>query len=443
METEHRTPPHRKTRAFIAATGRYFHYGWMICLACFLMIFCTSFISLGFSVIMVGLREHVGLTGTQTSTILTIRSIASFAAMLVADIFFEKTTFRIGIVIALVFEIVGLQLFRIAGTNMVVYGLGGICAGVCYAYGLMMPASVLMKRWFRKDLAFALAVASAGTGACTVVGSPILQALIDGTGLAGMFNIVCAFIALCAFFVFVIVRDRPGEVDLEPYGGLVWDNPETPKRESPEEKPYLGKGWIWLCAVAVVFSSMAGSPSSSHLALLFSTEGIDPVDAAYGMSVFGIALIIGKLLYGKVDGKLGTPTASNVFGIAVLAGLALCSLFGAVPTLATMYASCVTLGFGESVVSLGYPLWAADFSPRGGYVKNLKIFQLGYQAGAMVGSPIPGIFADHLGSYTGSYTLFGLFYCMTIIIVSLAYKAYARKVAEHRDDDAAKEQGAS
>ena len=405
------------------------HYGWAICFACFLMVFCTSFISLGFSVVMVGLREHRSLTGSQTSMILTVRSVSSFAAMLVADRFFERFSFRLGIVIALAFEVVGLQLISIADLNMIAYALGGACAGICYAYGLMMPASVLMKRWFKKDLSMALALASSGTGACSVLGSPILQTLIDDMGLTGMFNLICTFIAFCACLIFVIVRDRPSDMSLEPYGGLSWDNPRLPKRESAEQKPYLDRSWIWACSLAVMCSSFGGSPSSSHLALLFSTEGIDPVQAAYGMSVFGLTLTVGKLAYGWIDSKLGTPLTSNVFGAFIVIGLTMCSLFVLTPVLPAMFVSCVILGFGESVMSLGYPLWAADFSPRGSYIKNLKLFQLGYQAGAMIGSPIPGIFADRFGSYAGSYGLFALLYCVTIAIVSLAYHAYARKVA--------------
>ncbi len=103
------------------------------------------------------------------------------------------------------------------------------------------------------------------------------------------------------------------------------------------------------------------------------------------------------------------------------AGAVLCSLFSA----------CSTCGFGQSVLTLGYPMRASDFSRKGEYVQNLKMFQLGFQAGTMLGSPFPGLIADISGSYAPAYLVYAVLYSVSACIVLGAYRTLNREVSPY------------
>ena len=58
-------------------------------------------------------------------------------------------------------------------------GLGDMLAGVSYGLGAMLPASILMLRWFLSRRGTAIGICAAGTGISAVVFSSILSALIE------------------------------------------------------------------------------------------------------------------------------------------------------------------------------------------------------------------------------------------------------------------------
>lgn len=54
-------------------------------------------------------------------------------------------------------------------------GLGDMLAGVSYGLGAMLPASILMLRWFSSRRGTAIGICAAGTGISAVVFFPIFK----------------------------------------------------------------------------------------------------------------------------------------------------------------------------------------------------------------------------------------------------------------------------
>ena len=61
--------------------------------------------------------------------------------------------------------------------------LAGMLAGVSYGLGAMLPASILMLRWFSSHRGTAIGICAAGTGISAVVVFPILSARIERLSL--------------------------------------------------------------------------------------------------------------------------------------------------------------------------------------------------------------------------------------------------------------------
>ena len=96
-------------------------------------------------------------------------------------------------------------------------GLAGMLAGVSYGLGAMLPASILMLRWF-SSRGTAIGICAAGTGISAVVFSSILSALIERFSLRVCFYFEALVSLLAAGRVFLLIRESPEACGLAPYG---------------------------------------------------------------------------------------------------------------------------------------------------------------------------------------------------------------------------------
>ena len=94
-------------------------------------------------------------------------------------------------------------------------GLAGMLA---YGLGAMLPASILMLRWFSSRRGTAIGICAAGTGISAVVFSSILSALIERFSLRVCFYFEALVSLLAAGRVFLLIRESPEACGLAPYG---------------------------------------------------------------------------------------------------------------------------------------------------------------------------------------------------------------------------------
>ena len=97
-------------------------------------------------------------------------------------------------------------------------GLGDMLAGVSYGLGAMLPASILMLRWFLSSRGTDIGICAAGTGISAVVFPPILSALIERFSLRACFYFEALVSLLAAIAVFLLIRETPKACGLVPYG---------------------------------------------------------------------------------------------------------------------------------------------------------------------------------------------------------------------------------
>ena len=87
-------------------------YCWVVCAVATLLLFVTmGTVSNGFSVFLPYIMDHQGFTHAQTSSLITLRCLVSFFAMLGIGIYYRKVSLRIGTAIAAACAGVILQVF--------------------------------------------------------------------------------------------------------------------------------------------------------------------------------------------------------------------------------------------------------------------------------------------------------------------------------------------
>src|SRR2546423_1355789 len=218
-------PPERLNRGtmistWLAATlaRRNIHYGWVMVGVTFI----TALIAAGTvgapGVFIVPLQKEFGWTTAEISSALSIRFIlfglmAPFAAALLNRYGLRNValTAQLVVVSGLLASLMMTQVWQLMLLWGVVIGLGtGMTA-------LVLGATVAA-RWFtaRRGLVVGILTASVATG--QLVFLPLLASLTERTGWRIALALMCVMLAVAAFAVLMIMRDRPSDVGLRPYG---------------------------------------------------------------------------------------------------------------------------------------------------------------------------------------------------------------------------------
>lgn len=395
------------------------HRAWAVCAGGAIMLFTAmGLVANVFSVYQPYVIRFNSFTNTQGSWITTIRSLfillgTMSATWLCARFGLRRTaTFALSL-IAFAYVIFGLA------EHFSTYCFASAIAGLGYAWGGMIPLSLLINQWFQDRQAFALGLAGAGSGLSTIIAPAPLTWLIESYGLSATFWCEAVFILFMALLVFLLVRDRPEDVGLLPYRTSHIDETAPP---APSPAPAGLTPLRWKMVLAAVF--LLAGPTGigiSHLGVLYTTEGYAPDTVAALVSCMGICLIVGKLAYGEMVDRLGGRWSNYIIYSLSLSSFLLCCLAplgGKAPAFLAM----IIFGMGLPVSNVALSVWAKDFCGDAGFSEGLKWSQTIFGIGLLLAGPIPGMLADLTGSYAPAYFLFFLMMLVSMILMSLVYE---------------------
>ena len=392
----------------------------MICAACTLLIFISmGMVSNGFSVFMPFIRDRYGLTNAQTSSLVTLRCLVVLFAMLTTGVYYDRLGMRLGTALAAGFAGVAYLCYSF-GRSYALFGVGAAISGLSYGFGSMIPASILMNRWFVRHRALALGICSAGSGVATIVLPGVFTWLVERVGLTAGFQVGCAMIFVGAALILLVQREDPARLGLTPLGAE-----EGPEEET--ESASLGPGrnmtpGVWaMMIVACLIMGGVGSPGFNHLTVLLSGAGFDPAHVALLFSVVGVTLTVGKILFGQYTDRAGGFRATLLFGAVLLTGYALACLAGP-RALALGMGAAVAIGVGYPIATVGPSIWAQDLSVPARFPVTVRRLQVCYALGSLLFSWMPGILADRTGSYVPAYIIFTVQIAAALVLVILSYR---------------------
>jgi MFS family permease len=174
-------------------------------------------------------------------------------------------------------------------------------------------------------------------------------------------------------------------------------------------------------ACASLFMGALANPGFSHLSVLFTSEGFDPMVVAVIISGAGVVITLAKLIYGGVTDRVGGCKSSLLFGGILLVGHLLCCL-AFLQSLPVTLLTVLFLGVGYPICTIGPSIWANDMSSSDRYPTVVRRLQVIYAGGALVFASVPGILADHFGNYISTYLLFSVAMALALVCVALAYR---------------------
>ena len=403
------------------------HYGWVICITCTLLLLTTmGLISNVFAVYRPHIIAYNNFTNTQCAMITTIRCFLSLLSLFFINKFYKALNIRLGATIAVGLCALSYFIYSIAD-NIYGYYCAAAVSGLGYGLGTMVPISLIINRWFVRKRGLAISICSMGSGFASIIFPPIVTALINNTSLKTAFLLESIFMLVVGALVFILLNNTPEEKGLKPYGESA-DSTEYSKVLKPSSQPLTPKEWVWVCICVILYSAVSAT-GNSNMTLLFTNEGYDPMTVSFALSIFGLILSASKFMYGILTDKYGSYFANYFFGGFVLIGKILCCFSFTLNT-PLLFICVIILAIGLPTSTVGYSMWAADFSDSRTYSKAIQRIQMFHCIGALTFESLPGILADITGSYIPAYALFAVFTILSIGGIQLLYIRRRKSAAQ-------------
>jgi len=295
-----------------ALARRNIHYGWVMVGVTFL----TSIVSAGAvgapGVFIVPLQKEFGWSTAQISSALSIRFVlfglmAPFAAALMNRYGLRNVTLTalLTVVSALVLSLGMTEVWQLVLLWGVVVGLGtGMTA--------LVLSATIAARWFaaRRGLVIGILTASVATG--QLVFLPLLASLTERMGWRTALGLMCGMLGVAAFGVLLVMRDRPSDVGLRPFGD---DGTQPPPAPAPNNAPIMAAAlgtlrdasktrvfWV-LFATFFICGASTNGLVQVHLIPMCLDFGIPQVQAASLLAAMGIFDFFGTIVSGWLSDR--------------------------------------------------------------------------------------------------------------------------------------------
>ena len=291
---------------------RNIHYGWVMVGVTFL----TSLIAAGTvgapGVFIVPLQKEFGWSTAEISSALSIRFIlfglmAPFAAALLNRYGLRNVTLvaQLIVVCGLLASLAMTQVWQLVLLWGVVIGIGtGMTA--------LVLGATIASRWFvaRRGLVIGIMTASVATGQLAFL--PLIATLTERYGWRLALGVICVALGLAAFAVLMVMRDRPSDVGLRPFGDEgTAPLPAPPPANAPIMAAALGTlrdcakssvFWI-LFATFFVCGASTNGLVQVHLIPMCLDYGIPQVQAASLLAAMGIFDFFGTIISGWLSDR--------------------------------------------------------------------------------------------------------------------------------------------
>ena len=418
-----------------ALARRNIHYGWVMVGVTFL----TALISAGAvgapGVFIVPLQTEFGWSAAEISSALSIRFIlfglmAPFAAALLNRYGLRNMSLLSLTIVAsaLIASLFMTQVWHLMLLWGVVIGLGtGMTA--------LVLGATISARWFVARRGFVVGILTASVATGQLVFLPLLATLTEHYGWRNALALICVMLGVAAFAVAMIMRDRPSDLGLRPYGDAGTGPIATPP---PYNAPIMAAAlgtlrdasksrvfWILFGTFFICGASTNGL-IQVHLIPMCFDYGIPQVQAASLLAAMGIFDFVGTIVSGWLSDRYDNRWL--LFWYYGLRGLSL--LFLPFTDFSFYGLSVFAMFYGLDWIATVPPtvrLTAQRFGPERANLVFGWIFA-GHQLGAGVAAFGAGLSRTIYATYVPAFFVAGVL-CIVAALITLAIARPAPKPA--------------
>lgn len=392
------------------AAKKKIYYGWFVLAGAFIACGMMMYLSINsFSLFVTPVTGKLGITATAFLVCATLRSLggvisAPFSGKMLDSKGIRSTTVVFALIMAAGFAIL------IFANSIILFYIGYFIVGIASGSTTAINNAVC-SRWFNKYRGLANGIVSAGNGLISFVLSPVLASLIAVNGFNFVYGLIVALLMVCSVLVgLVLLRNDPRDMNLLPDGaqeeagapaapGAKKELPGLTMAEVYKTKSFwfmaFGLGAFTICSLGIVQTWNAA----------FQSLGMDAVTVAFAVSLYGVACIPAKLIFGAMTDKMSLKSVTIIgFGLFIVAA----AMLGLLKTgnVVLLYAFAIMFAIGNSSwqpLFIKYIVHCFGLKSVGSVSGSISMFM---NVGGMIGPLVAGAFFDSNGSYSVAYLVF-------------------------------------
>ena len=397
------------------------HYGWVMLGVTFVTMLTTACALGAPGVLMPALEKEFHWSTAEISSALALRLIllgliAPFAAALMIRYGLKRV---VSLALTLILAGLGLSLMMRELWQLVLFW--GIFVGCGTGMTAIVLGATVANRWFteKRGLVIGILTASSATGQLAFL--PVVARLSESYGWRAALLLVCALLGVALILVLLLLRDRPADVGLNPFGETEALAPATVPvtRFSPLSvlKEAAGTRTFWiLFATFFICGASTNGLIQTHFVSLCGDYGMVAVAAASVLAMMGIFDFFGTIGSGWLSDRFDARWL--LFWYYALRGLSLLWLPHSQFTLWGLSPFAVFYGLDWiATVPPTLKLTAEKFGREKAGVVFGWVFA-GHQLGAASIAFIAGLIRTTAGTYLPAFLLAGSL-CLIAALIAL------------------------
>lgn len=375
------------------------YYYWIIAgIAVLVMFVCGGIGNSLNGVVLIPVTESLGVSRGAYSRAMVFASVAGVSLNLFSGTLFVKPGYRKVIPWALIVAAIGALLASVSQTLPLLCVAGALNGVYALSNGAGNPR--LLGSWFHRHYGLVTGIVTAMTGLGGSVFSIVFSRLISNFGWRSVYLAVAGMLLAMAAIIAVLVRNKPEEIGLKPYGeGYI---PQNTKRDSEDHWEGLSfeklkkRPAFYLMVIATFLSCVCTYVALPVVNAHVQDCGLGADFAAKVQSVVMFALAMTKLGFGLLSDKFGVKTMTMLSMGALVAALL---LLAGIKDQPSAYVAAVIFSVGLPICGIAPTLLVPSLFGYHASVKVMGIIQAMISVASMAAAPLTNSLRDVLGSY--------------------------------------------
>jgi predicted MFS family arabinose efflux permease len=295
----------------VRLASRGIHYGWAVVAVTFLTALASAASISAPGVFIVPLEQEFHWSNAEISSALSIRLllyglVAPFAAALL-----NRYGLRNVVVCALTTIITGLVLSLFMTEVWQLILLWGFVVGLGTGMTALVLGATVAARWFKARRGLVVGILTASTATGQLLFLPVMAKLTELYSWRAATVALCALMALAGLSVLLVMRDRPSDLALRPFGDDGSEPVAPPPAHAPITSAALGAlkqasqsrtFWVLFLTFYICGASTNGL-IQTHFITLCADYSIPATGAATLLAAMGIFDFVGTIASGYLSDR--------------------------------------------------------------------------------------------------------------------------------------------
>ncbi len=408
--------------------GKFF-YGWVMMAATFVGMGLVNYFGVSsFSLFVAPVVSTLGISATAFLLCATMNSLGGVFGAMVGGRLLDARGLRFtGTAGALL--LAGAFFALRFAKSMPVFYLCYLVIGFASSATGSIFINKMVARWFDRLRGTVTGICTAGQSTFTFLLARLLAGRIERAGYASAYLIIAIAMLAVAVMLLVLIREKPEDMGQLPDGALqkAEGNKGAADAFGLTAKEATKTAAFWLIVIAYGLNTMASLGVIQTYVAHFTSAGYSAMMAATAASVYGLAGIFTRIIWGRIADKLSHKTCCLIGNVIFIGSILFLASVRSAGSSLPLYIFGIAFAFGNGfmfvlmVKFLGINFGTRAFGMLSGYTMTAMML------GSMAGSPLAGMIFDATGSYSAAYLIFAGAAAVSTVLLLLTKQPEAMK----------------